>query len=239
MRTNTKYIDIYTQIKYDIESGKYPINEKLPQGRILAEQFNVSELTITKAINLLVQEGYIVRRRGSGTFVKDFSNSSITKFTPLSGTAALHDGDLTSTIIGFSAEVPTAFIAEKLGIDAETLVYKIIRLRTIKNIPSIIEYTWMPLEVIPNLTTKELQNSIYKYIHDELKLTIKSAHVKISGVRPTALEKAYLKITDNDFLLQQEQIAFLSDGRIFEFSIAKHIPSEFNFETVLIANEHG
>ena len=42
MRTNTKYIDIYTQIKYDIESGKYPINEKLPQGRLLAEQFNVS-----------------------------------------------------------------------------------------------------------------------------------------------------------------------------------------------------
>ena len=72
MRTNTKYIDIYTQIKYDIESGKYPINEKLPQGRILADQFNVSELTITKAINLLVQEGYIVRRRGSGSFVKNF-----------------------------------------------------------------------------------------------------------------------------------------------------------------------
>ena len=102
MRTNTKYIDIYTQIKYDIESGKYPINEKLPQGRILADQFDVSELTITKAINLLVQEGYIVRRRGSGSFVKNFRNSTITKFSPLTGSTALHEGEVTSTIIGFS-----------------------------------------------------------------------------------------------------------------------------------------
>jgi DNA-binding GntR family transcriptional regulator len=237
MRTNTKYIDIYTQIKYDIESGKYPINEKLPQGRILAEQFNVSELTITKAINLLVQEGYIVRRRGSGSFVKDFKNAAITKFSPLTGSAALREGEVTSTIIGFSTEVPNQYIAEKLGIDAETLVYKIIRMRSIKDVPSIIEYTWMPIETIPGLTNKELETSIYKYISQALNLTIKSAHVKIAGVRPTVLEKAYLKLTDQDFLMQTEQIAYLDDGRIFEFSIARHIPSEFTFETVLIANE--
>jgi DNA-binding GntR family transcriptional regulator len=38
--------------------------------------------------------------------------------------------------------------------------------------------------------------------------------------------------------MQTEQIGYLDDGRIFEFSIASHIPSEFAFETVLIANEH-
>lgn len=238
MRTNTKYIDIYTQIKYDIESGKYPINEKLPQGRLLAEQFNVSELTITKAINLLVQEGYIVRRRGSGSFVKNFKHSSITKFSPLTGSTALHNGEVTSTIIGFSTEAPTQYIADKLNVDNESLVYKIIRMRTIKNVPSIIEYTWMPLEIIPGLTTKELETSIYRYIHKSLNLTIKSAHIKVAGVRPSILEKAYLKLNDTDFLMQTKQIAYLDDGRIFEFSIASHIPSEFDFETVLIANEH-
>lgn len=126
MRTNTKYIDIYTQIKYDIESGKYPINEKLPQGRILADQFNVS-VNDSKAINLLVQEGYIVRRRGSGSFVKNFRNSTITKFSPLTGSTALHEGEVTSTIIGFSTEAPNQYIADKLSIDKESLVYKIIR----------------------------------------------------------------------------------------------------------------
>ena len=66
--TTKKYTEIYAQIKEDIESGVYKINEKLPQGRLLAQKYQVSELTITKALNVLVREGYIVRRRGSGSF---------------------------------------------------------------------------------------------------------------------------------------------------------------------------
>lgn len=56
MRTNTRYKEIYAAIKQDIEAGVYPINQKLPQGRLLAEKYQVSELTITKALHLLVQE---------------------------------------------------------------------------------------------------------------------------------------------------------------------------------------
>ncbi|EAF6118321.1 GntR family transcriptional regulator, partial [Listeria monocytogenes] len=223
-------------IKKDIESHRYRINEKLPQGRILAQKYNVSELTITKALNLLVREGYVVRRRGAGSFIKDFQNRTIAKFTPLTGSATVHKEKITSTVIGFSTEAPDSFVAEKLSIDQETLVYKIIRMREIEGVPSIIEYTWMPTTIIPSLTMKELESSIYSYISEELHLTIKSAHVNISGIRPSILEKKYLHLTDIDFLMRVEQIAFLDDGRIFEFSIANHIPSEFNFETVLIAD---
>ena len=35
MRTNTRYKEIYAAIKQDIEAGVYPINQKLPQGRLL------------------------------------------------------------------------------------------------------------------------------------------------------------------------------------------------------------
>ncbi len=57
---------------------------------------------------------------------------------------------------------------------------------------------------------------------------IQSARVSISGIRPSALEK-YLNLTDNDFLMRAEQIAYLGNGHIFEYSIANHIPSEFTF----------
>lgn len=46
--TVKKYTEIYQQIKQDIESGVYKVNEKLPQGRLLAQKYQVSELTITK-----------------------------------------------------------------------------------------------------------------------------------------------------------------------------------------------
>lgn len=234
--TTKKYTEIYSQIKEDIESGVYKINEKLPQGRLLAQKYQVSELTITKALNVLVREGYIVRRRGSGSFVKDFHNKKMTKYSPLTGSFSVYDGNVESVIIGFTTEIPDKSLADKLGIDQETLVYKIIRMRKVEGIPSIIEYTWMPTNVISGLTMKELETSIYKYISDTLKLKVKSAHVNIAGVRPSILEKKYLNLTDTDFLMSVEQVAYLDDGRIFEFSIANHIPSEFHFETVLIAD---
>lgn len=141
MRTNTRYKEIYAAIKQDIEAGVYPINQKLPQGRLLAEKYQVSELTITKALHLLVQEGYIVRRRGSGSFVQDFQNRTITKFSPLTGTYSTYDGKVESVVLGFATEVPEPCVTEKLSITEEELVYKIIRLRIIEDVPSIIEYT--------------------------------------------------------------------------------------------------
>ena len=79
MRTNTRYKEIYAAIKQDIEAGVYPINQKLPQGR-LCRKYQVSELTITKALHLLVQEGYVVRRRGSAALFKTFKIEPLLNF---------------------------------------------------------------------------------------------------------------------------------------------------------------
>ena len=54
--------------------------------------------------------------------------------------------------------------------------------------PSIIEYTWMPVALIPNLTMKELKVSIYQYISEQLHQKFK-VRVSISGIRPSPLEK--------------------------------------------------
>lgn len=236
MRTNTRYKEIYAAIKQDIEAGVYPINQKLPQGRLLAEKYQVSELTITKALHLLVQEGYVVRRRGSGSFVQDFQNRTITKFSPLTGTYSTYDGKVESVVLGFATEVPEPWVTEKLSITEEELVYKIIRLRIIEDVPSIIEYTWMPVALIPNLTMKELKVSIYQYISEQLHQKFKVRGSAFLGFVLLRWKK-YLNLTDNDFLMRAEQIAYLGNGHIFEYSIANHIPSEFTFETVLIAEK--
>ncbi|MGC2996809.1 GntR family transcriptional regulator, partial [Enterococcus faecalis] len=47
MRTNTRNKEIYAAIKQVNEAGVFPINQKLPQGRLLAQKYQVSELTIT------------------------------------------------------------------------------------------------------------------------------------------------------------------------------------------------
>lgn len=63
------YVQLYTQIRDDILSGKLPENTKLPSIRELAGNLSISKNTIEYAYNQLSAEGYIESRPRSGYFV--------------------------------------------------------------------------------------------------------------------------------------------------------------------------
>jgi GntR family transcriptional regulator len=50
-------------------TGTWPPGDKLPNEDALAERFGVSRATIREAVRGLVEEGYLARRHGSGTYV--------------------------------------------------------------------------------------------------------------------------------------------------------------------------
>lgn len=64
-----KYKVIYQLIVSGIEAGKWLPGDRLPTGAALAESEGVSLGTVQKALLILEQEGVVVRRHGSGTYV--------------------------------------------------------------------------------------------------------------------------------------------------------------------------
>ncbi|MGP9765485.1 histidine utilization repressor [Halomonas sp. AOP13-D3-9] len=70
----------YQQIKQylldNIQTGHFPVDHKIPPEEQLAITFGVSRMTANKAIRDLVQEGYLVRQSGIGTFVTDRRSES-------------------------------------------------------------------------------------------------------------------------------------------------------------------
>ena len=66
----TKYEVICSDIRKKIQNGTYGVNSRLPTEPELGQQYNVSRITVKKAIDQLVSEGLVIKRRGSGTFVK-------------------------------------------------------------------------------------------------------------------------------------------------------------------------
>ncbi len=64
---------LYLQIKHfildNIESGRWPVGHRIATEMALTEQFNVSRMTVNKAIRDLVTEGKLQRRPRLGTFV--------------------------------------------------------------------------------------------------------------------------------------------------------------------------
>lgn len=69
MNEHYRYNYLATKIKYMIFSHQYAPGEKMPPIRALAEINGCNPLTVQRAINILMQLGLIVSRRGIGHFV--------------------------------------------------------------------------------------------------------------------------------------------------------------------------
>ena len=63
------YIRIHDKIKEDVDDGTWKIGQRLPSERDLCETFDVSRMTVRQAITLLVDEGILERKPGSGTLL--------------------------------------------------------------------------------------------------------------------------------------------------------------------------
>lgn len=70
------YQQIQQHLLEKIQSGEWAAQHQIPPEEQLARDFSVSRMTANKAIRDLVQQGYLVRQAGVGTFVTDHKAES-------------------------------------------------------------------------------------------------------------------------------------------------------------------
>lgn len=235
-----KYIEIADDIRSKIKSQKYTYGQKLPYEYVLCVSYHCNKETMKKALEILVKEGLIVRRRGAGTFVKDYDqahdNSPNASNNYGQGLSKRYEGVkiVTSDVIVFEVIPSDVEISKKLQIEEGSFIYHIIRKRYIDGKTHALEILYIPISIIPNLKMEHLQNSLYGYIEDELKLKIQSSHKTVTGHLSTQLEQDYLDLKKTEPYFEIEQIAYLSSGVIFEYSLSRFHYNEFELQTVTV-----
>lgn len=233
-----KYEEIAEDIRNGILSGKYNPNEQLPLEKEMCEQYGVSRITVKKAVDELVIQGLVIKRRGSGTFVKALDDGDVQELSlarQFEGFSQTHkDKNVTSKIIKFEVVHPSEEIATKLKITCDDFVYYIIRARYADDMPHVVEYIYMPIGLIPGIKNDILMSSVYSYIEKKLNLKIKSGHRIVRAILPNELEQEWLQIPDNFPILEVEQVGFLDNGQPFEYSKAHHRSDTIEFRTVSI-----
>jgi len=63
------YLQLYHLLRADIVDGVFPFGSKLPSKRLMAEELEISIISVAHAYDLLSDEGYIETRQRSGCFV--------------------------------------------------------------------------------------------------------------------------------------------------------------------------
>ncbi len=220
-----KYEAIANEMRKRILKGTYPIESLIPDQITLAKEFDVSRMTMKKALDILAMEGLIYRQRGSGTFVMKTAllnkqDAAVNEYEGL--TKQLSEHKVTSKVIEFKVEFPSEEIMEHLMLKKNQPVYNIIRLRIVNGKPYVLEHTYMPTDLAVGLTEEILEHSIYRYIHDELDLYFGGAFRKIHADKSSKYDQEYLDCKVDDPVLEVEQVVYLKDGRPFEYSRSRH-----------------
>jgi GntR family transcriptional regulator len=163
------YQQLYAILRENIISGGWKPGDLLPSEMELIEQFEVSRITVRQALELLVEEGLIYRRRGRGTFVSvpsiEQGLNRIVSFTEDMRRRGLHPG----TEVISSSVIPASYeIAEKLQVPVGEDLARYERLRLADGEPMSVEISHLVLRYCPAILNK---NYAERPLREELEKT--------------------------------------------------------------------
>ena len=215
-------IPLYSQlvgiIKQNISSGKLGVGDLLPSESELCRAMGISRNTVRQAIGDLEEEGLVVRKRGKGTFVADPNARG--KYVRYSFTTEISSvGKIpSSTMVDFGIVVPPAEVSRKMQLEEGAMVYCFTRVRNVDGEPLILETSYYPQYIYPNLTREMVQtHSFYSLLY----------HV---GITPFTAEESYEAVTLDSHSaellgVEPDSCAFyhqrrtrMEDGRVYEYT---------------------
>lgn len=80
---------VYDQIVELIANGVFPTNSRLPSEAELTTRFNASRPVVRQALQQLRDDGLIISRQGSGSYVRRAPDASVLQFVPVGSIADL------------------------------------------------------------------------------------------------------------------------------------------------------
>ena len=199
----------------------------------MSQNFNVSRMTIRKAVDYLVRQGILDRRQGQGTFVRlptDNVKISLPLDRHLSTSETAHSlkGSLKSIVLSFSRIDAPDDIADLLRIPPKTPVYAMTRLRLINDIPFVYEQSHMIALPFPDLNGTDLEGSKYAYL-EKRGFRVKGSKKEIRAELPQREVREKLRLERDEPVLTALSVAFFEDGTPFEVSIIHYNQKHYTF----------
>jgi GntR family transcriptional regulator len=168
--------------------------EQLPTEQQLAEQFQVSSMTVRRALEVLTNSGRIVGIRGKGTFVAE---PSVTKrMTLASFTDSMKGSGRVARAEVLSASLTKADLetADRFGLTEGSSIYRLERLRFGDDVPLCIDRSELPADRFPGLLGNDLSGSLYEILRRRYGVELSRAESRVSALLPAPEDAALLEI---------------------------------------------
>jgi len=140
-----------------IATGRYRLGESLPGEEALAKMFQVSRVTIRRALADLDAAGLIERKHGLGTFVKKKPDPRDASPMNLLVSQIAQAGKLDVEVIEFEYCVPAESVRDLLKLKAGQQAQRVVRMRRTKRRPIMHLTTYVPEAIARSYSRKDLE----------------------------------------------------------------------------------
>ena len=207
-----------------IRIGDLLPGERLLSERAMAEFYNVSRATVRYAMDRLVGQGYLYRKPGSGTFVKE-RNSSVMNLeyqneVGNSGVTAMlkNVGARMSNRVLTCGRIQEPAFARKLKLQEQEEVYVLHRVRFANDEAFAVEYTCIPFSIFPDAEEIDFGSiSLYDYMDARKHMPI-DFNQRFKIIEVSDREGSLLGLRRNEPVFYFEFSGYDSEGRAVEYT---------------------
>ncbi|EQB37785.1 hypothetical protein M948_04280 [Virgibacillus sp. CM-4] len=226
------YKQIANRIKEDIISAKLAQGDAIPTETKLAHSYGVSRVTVRQAIKLLVEEKLLYRVQGSGTYISHNKvEHNIYKLQSFTEEMIRLDHQPSNEIIEFQLTLPSVEVQDVLNVSEDDKVYYIKRLRLADKEAFILEESYLPVELFPDLSIDVMKESKYDYI-EQKGHQIDKRYGELYPIMPTKEIVDFLQVEENEPLLYLKAFSTFVQGTVFEYSKIYFHPSKYVFKFI-------
>ncbi|MEM1867553.1 MAG: GntR family transcriptional regulator [Thermosphaera sp.] len=229
---------MYYQLKEILRSwitgGYFDTGARFPSEQELQKRFGVSRITVRRALAELVEEGFLTREQGRGSFVvKPWLREPLGLLTSFTEEMKKRGIPCTSKILDFQILIDKE-VAQKMSISLDEKVIRLQRVRFAYDEPIALQTNYIRYKFCPDLIDRGLiEESLYKTLEEVYGLRLMWAEQTMVAKPADDYEAQLLKIKPGQPLLAFERLTYLENGEVIEYVRSVYRGDRYKFVMAL------
>lgn len=230
------YYQLKSQFKELIANGVLVQGDATPPENDMADYLHISRPTVRQALNELVVEGYLERKKGKGTYVSlpKIDAKFLNQLKTFNDEMKEKGMEPSTTLLSMMCVGPRKEINEKLGIGMEDALIELRRIRSADNEPILYQETYLPYDCCKKLLDEDFSKvTLYATLERIYGLRVSRVTREIEAKNAAPQTAKLLHIATNDAIALVRTIAYTDEGKAIEYSISRYCGNRVKFSVEL------
>lgn len=232
------YHQVYSVLRNRVIAGEYQKDTPIPGEHDLARDFDVSRVTVRKALDVLEREGLIRRVHGSGTFANPMP--SFEPYANLSRFRDMSDWIMRSTrirMLDFAYVEPPSDVRKALHLPERALAQRSVRVRSIQGTPIFHLTAYVPEDIGRTWSRADMRGTPLTKLLRRAGIVFSAVEQIVTAVLAQPSEAQALDIAIGAPLLSINWVMSDQNGRAVHHSVCLARPDMYHLHTSLLDSE--